>query len=270
MDTPPRTPTNDQNSNGKCLRDRMVEAEETNDAIFGGHTYLPADRIAGFLTEENIIRELKSSNLPLKDLIDYIMTKARKVFLILVSMEAVQDIVPLQAGNFGDEALPVNKKPKGTLIYSYNKDDNTLQSEHLQCFGALGSRAEYFTTAQWKFLAPTFGDGTFRRELNQARPLPFVSIGENSCKKGNYSYVYKVAIQEAHYDRQVFHQPLVAVKKFHPDTDAHFERELQILETIKQLNHPHLNQVLAAFKSGANQYFIFPWAEGGTFSAGHG
>ncbi len=45
--------------------------------------------------------------------------------------------------------------------------------------------------------------------------------------------------------------------------NAMFRQEADVLESIRELQHPHLIDVIAAFKRGPKSYFIFPWAHGG-------
>jgi serine/threonine protein kinase len=55
----------------------------------------------------------------------------------------------------------------------------------------------------------------------------------------------------------------VAVKSLKSQVKKFFEKELQTLEIMRNLDSPHLIKPIAAYKKGNDRCFVFPWAQGG-------
>lgn len=51
------------------------------------------------------------------------------------------------------------------------------------------------------------------------------------------------------------------------DINRFFEKELQTLEMMRDLDSPHLIKPIAAYKKGEYKCFVFPWAQGGNLQA---
>ncbi|KAF4785891.1 hypothetical protein HER10_EVM0011151 [Colletotrichum scovillei] len=118
-----------------------------------------------------------------------------------------------------------------------------------------------FFHSQWQFLAPVFTTNSFRHKLHPSCPLPFI-VKINHQKAGFFSSVFEVVIHDAH--QKIKGKKIrVASKEMRIGMDSYYEKEADILETIRNVDNPHLIKPLAAYRRGDLRGFLFPWGEGG-------
>ncbi|KAL0778201.1 hypothetical protein CaCOL14_005854 [Colletotrichum acutatum] len=122
-----------------------------------------------------------------------------------------------------------------------------------------------FFHSQWQFLAPVFTANSFRHKLHPSCPLPF-TVKINHQKAGFFSSVFEVVIHDAH--QKVLPMATgkkirVASKEMRIGMDSYYEKEADILETIRNVENLHLIKPLAAYRRGDLRGFLFPWGEGG-------
>ncbi|KAI1343091.1 kinase-like domain-containing protein [Xylariaceae sp. FL0016] len=242
----------------------VTEIEE-----LGGRQFLPVDKFPEIFTRTGIEEALRESQVQRSDtLVDYILREAVAVFATLVYTDNVQAIQGLKAEGFSDQHLPVGK-PQTKDGQHHLRDIRTLNERT----GDLGLRnwkvfnkwrlpqVKHFIETQWKFLAATF-DGTFSQKLDASRPLPFTTKISGYENRGHFSLVCRVGVPRALTNSRLFPDN-IALKIFRPDLESEFRKELDTLENIKLLNHPHLIKPIAAVERGMSRCFLFPWAQGG-------
>ncbi|KAF3019287.1 hypothetical protein E8E14_007697 [Neopestalotiopsis sp. 37M] len=99
------------------------------------------------------------------------------------------------------------------------------------------------------------------------QPLPFPKGDFEKSSDGHFSVVYKATLPISLQFSKTFQGATgpdhVAIKKFRPSTREFFKRELQNLEKMDTITHPHLIRPIMSFEHGEDQYIVFPWADGG-------
>ncbi|KAF2970051.1 hypothetical protein GQX73_g3565 [Xylaria multiplex] len=118
-----------------------------------------------------------------------------------------------------------------------------------------------------------FLDGkTFRYELEPEQPLPFKPLDSTDGESGHVGSVYRIAIPSSHFGEpnvDGYHE--VALKPLFmpggPEKDMFFEREREMLEKMRELQHPHLIQAHLTYRRGKDMGFMFPYAHGGNLAS---
>jgi hypothetical protein len=114
-----------------------------------------------------------------------ILSKASKIFAILVYIEMAKYIEKFWIDDLSDEILPVVIPGIPALELSvFNSWDYDNVSD--------------FYESQWLFLAPFFTKEKFVYELDDACPLPFTSINPRSEKMTAFSIVQEATIHPGH------------------------------------------------------------------------
>ncbi|KAI1102455.1 HET-domain-containing protein [Jackrogersella minutella] len=234
----------------------------------GDHKFLPKDQIECLATKDNIKKVLMESDIlsPSEELLDFIVSKAKKVFLTLVYINKVDAIQYLQQDGLCDEHLPLVIRDK--IIKSlYNNTHDSAPSRWRTFEGWKPPTLEYFCSEQWRFLAPVFKAGILEHHrFEEKHPLPFVKKMK-TAGRGRFGEVYQVKIHNAHIGDGFPKDGVVAVKRFKsPDPNA-FLKELQILRDLATLipeGHNHLITAFAAYDNTRDKCVLFPWCEGGT------
>ncbi|KAI8623798.1 HET-domain-containing protein [Xylariaceae sp. FL1651] len=271
MDSPPESPTGGITYDTDSLGNKIEALLQSGVKELGGAPFLPEDQITLLVSRQTIKRVLETSKVaPTERLVNFALSKAKKIFLALVYIGNVAGFKDFEAGGFHDEHLPLGKQEesdgrgiKNSVFGSLNETTDTLKPGIRLSFSSLNrSHIRTFIEFQWYFLAPSFGSLNFYRTFHARRPLPFVRLEGGLRRDGHFSSVHQVEIHRAHRDPEVFHDGLVAVKKFRENSD-HFHRELETLQIIRNLDDPHLIKPIAAYEAGPHQCFLFPWAKGG-------
>ena len=222
----------------------------------------------------------------IKELVSFILTRARKLFAIsiysgLEGANLYRAMRSFQDSNFQDGHLPL-------CIPSHGQNKPPFVRSQLWT----RLKIDRFCQAQWKFLAPVFSPDHFYYDLGPETILPIINK-DSDRKEGAFSQVFKVRIHEAHIkdqDRPVgtFVNALMSIGRMltltsqttpAPESfalkeirkvdndDLAWEAEVGALYRIRTLGQPHIVRTIAAFKKGPrgaeDHYLVFEWAEGG-------
>ncbi|KAI1370127.1 HET-domain-containing protein [Hypoxylon crocopeplum] len=235
----------------------------------GKGTFLPEDQITCLATRENIKMVLEAFHVRTNNsLVEFIFNRSKRVFLALFCIRNVPAILTLKDGGFCDEHLPLvldrNASEKNRRIARSLDEKAKKGAKHWKCFSDWETHIlDSFQDKQWMFLAPTFRQEALYQRLDPSRPLPFIGMNEASTRKGRFSTVYQVKIHGAHLDNSSSREAVIAVKSFKDNEEEYFEKELKILNDIRDLENDHLIKPLAAFENGVHQCVLFPWCDGG-------
>ncbi|KAI0891514.1 hypothetical protein F4806DRAFT_305061 [Annulohypoxylon nitens] len=264
----------DTNSLASCI---VRDLRENNN----GHEFLPYDREVTFVTPQivgDILRETGVENA--NELSSFALMHAKKLFLILVMMTADSEklslLADLKRSEITDKSLPImieNNADSGSdSWYSLETD---IESKH-ELLGNWSRRDRHLLMAyQWFFLAPIFGQGTFRFKFHPNRILPYLSVSPKPANTGFFSEVSRVEIHKAHLDVNFLptlninkDEISIAIKKAKYDEAlaVFFEKEVSNLHKLQQYKSPHLIKPIAAYQIGEDQCLIFLWAHGGNLS----
>ena len=146
--------------------------------------FVPTSSIHELVTEESIELELSHTRLPRKSrkrfILPFILSKASKIFAILVYIKMAEYIEEFWIEGLSDEVLPVAIPGVAALELSvFNSWD-------------------YDNDSQLLFLARIFTKDKFVYELDDACPLPFTSINPLSEKMSAFSNVQEATIHPGH------------------------------------------------------------------------
>jgi len=162
----------------QTLRTRITKARV--ESAMDHRMFVPANSIRELITKETIGLELSRVEKASEELSRYILSRASKVFAILVYTKMASSIEDLLIAGFSDNSLPVTIQGlEDATPWSY--DDISL-----------------FCDSQWMFLAPIFTKDRFVYELQGTCPLPFTSINQDSTRMSAFSIVQETTIHPAH------------------------------------------------------------------------
>ncbi|KAJ4245299.1 hypothetical protein NW762_014170 [Fusarium torreyae] len=217
--------------------------------------FLPEDSVSKILNRESVRGAMKIESLPENDkLVDFILTKAPKVFLISIFSGLEEETLHLamtsvQEANLTDVYLPISdlfdfQMPEWTPVMANN-----------------------FYQQQWKFLAPVFTPDQFYYLFDPLCILPVIEKGKE-LKVGGISQVTKVEIHKAHFkanDAEIVGHQLFALKTI-CQADI-WAGDMEAMNSAHSLKHPNIVKPIAAFQIGligaVNRYFMLEWADGG-------
>ncbi|KAI0432395.1 heterokaryon incompatibility protein-domain-containing protein [Xylaria sp. FL1042] len=263
------------------------------ESAFGGK-FLPESSLVQIVDEIDFEHLLPGAS---KDLIDFISTKAIKIFLTaLLSIAITQPGLLEVAKSFHkngltDERLPIKDITKhGRCLYMRCKckkcshargkgkadcpHDPALDSFHMKEWSKLSF--DNFFNKQWIFSAPVFKKHYlqgFRNKLPNDTVLPFIWINPKPLS-GHFSKVFHAKLHVAHQDRydlngtDTIDVALKELKQLSEEADYNAETSWQLevnaLNEISDLKDSHLIEPVAAFKWGTAHYIMLEWANGGT------
>ncbi|ORY60792.1 uncharacterized protein BCR38DRAFT_411908 [Pseudomassariella vexata] len=270
----------DDGSEQERLYWEIEDGLETSADVLGNQRFLPVDRMITLATRTNVVSAYKEANDgagPSEEVIEFVLKRARKVFLTLIRINHIKAIDSLYKAGFDDNNLPVGKiRPenrKGRFrweVRRLNETTNEVTYEPgYEVFNKWASETiAGFVDSQWQFLPASYSESKFSHTLHQDCPLPFLADGNTEPAEGHFSWVYKVRVHSTYAQGETFKHVFgnmqdIAVKMFRPDLKDYFYRELQTLMTIKEIDHPHLIKPIAAYERGTKRCVIFPWAGGG-------
>ena len=146
----------------QTLRTRITKARV--ESAMDHRMFVPANSIRELITKETIDLELSRVGKASEVLSRHILSRASKVFAILVYTKMASSTEDLLTAGLSDDSLPVTIQGlEDTTPWSY--DDMSL-----------------FCDSQWMFLAPVFTKDRFVYELPGTCPLPFTSINQDSVR----------------------------------------------------------------------------------------
>lgn len=179
-----------------CIKNLLTQVPEGTDTSMRDHCkpFLPKRAARGLvqrrLVEATLKEELRFGEEDKSIIANYVTDKAKKVFLILVYIEADKKcwkILKDTAFSFSDKCLPIPGKKVGS------QGDPTIGSL------ALSSRKKAeFLRDQWLFLAPTFQKRCFTYEFDHDLILPFVVIPNAMKDAGLFGKVYQLGLRVDH------------------------------------------------------------------------
>lgn len=164
-------------------------------------SFLPADQIDNIVTREAIREEFQAaprfdpealSPEDLEEIIDFVETKAKRVFAIsclsnLRGGELVWAMCSFSDSEFVDTDLPFKDGNFAKDPFCRDEKDSPWAD----------ARIHNFKKEQWSLLAPVFSPEHFTIELEPEHILPFTRK-ESTMKQGGFGQVFQVDIHPAH------------------------------------------------------------------------
>ncbi|KAI1421302.1 heterokaryon incompatibility protein-domain-containing protein [Xylaria sp. FL1777] len=292
----PRLTSDDDWDYPREIQDKIARA--LVESSFGGK-FLPESSLPKLVDEIDFDRLLPGAS---KDLINFINTKAIKVFLAaLLSIDItgprlVEVARSFQKNGLTDECLPVKditKRGRCLNPDSYVRcrckkcprvpekrggdcaHNTALDSFHMKEWSKLGF--DTFLNKQWIFSAPVFkkhNPQEFKNGLLKETVLPF-TWKDPKPRSGHFSNVFHAKLHVSHqvgYDPNDTDGVHVALKELKHalseeadyNVETSWRLEVNALKEISELKDNHLIHPIAAFKWGTAHYIMFEWANGGT------
>ncbi|GAP87898.1 putative protein kinase domain-containing protein [Rosellinia necatrix] len=260
----------------KSLNEKLLDSMELgNDAA---ERFLPAKSLAQLITEESVKTTLEPikpllSDIDMKELVQFVCTKARAVFATLVWCSKEPFILAFYRAGFTDKMLPVSRS--GATLVPHNDEYTPAAQATSKDTGWTSVIATQFSDNQWYFISPVFKSSQFHYPLLKKYHMPFLNTSSGDA--GRFGEVKKCTIHRDHIDINIGTMcdknghPVVAkkeLKRLGRWSDDHFkdvaEREANVLKKMREFPHNHLIEVIAYCEiSEMERYFLFPWAEDG-------
>ncbi|KAH8600195.1 hypothetical protein B0O99DRAFT_682639 [Bisporella sp. PMI_857] len=216
--------------------------------------FLPASCISQLITKEVLYEYTSDIPASLREnWTNFVLTQTRTVYAIAVwsgihAAELFTTLRDFQDRNISDDMLPFS-----TTSDAYSILNSTA-----------GRRKSYqFLDSQWRFLAPIF-TSVRTYNLSDSSVLPFTEV--INVHAGGYGRIFKVEIHPAH--QKVFskrmdsREPFVAVKEF--NENEQWRQEVEHMQVVNDIGHPHLVRYLSAFTRRRQQYVMLEWANRGS------
>lgn len=150
---------------------------------FEAYEFLPCHKFGDFLSKDAVEKALQAAGFnDTTELVNYILPKAKRLFLILLLMskrkeEKLSSLKDFREENITDASLP---DPRKRFPLEWEKQDCVL-----------------FYIYQRAVTAPEFGNGSFRLKLHPQTVLPYLSYPPPSGG-GFFGQVSRVEIHPAH------------------------------------------------------------------------
>ncbi|KAJ3538687.1 hypothetical protein NM208_g5803 [Fusarium decemcellulare] len=247
---------------GKSLSNRILDSFESSEFDSKPAQFLTESKIRTLLKDNHVVRAMWGGKAKLTprdtDLINFILQKAKKLFMIAVHITCTRKQLLLamklfEAKGFSDANLPVDTYvSRGSTSGNDEEasDEDTSDDEEVSFEAIFGDSSPIdsdeignihdltkldpkeklwtptmisrFSENQWKFLAPVLSTANPNYDLHLWSILPFTSK-EDSHKHGAFSRVFKVKIHEDHYqDPEREEDPPAehfAIKEIRPTTE---------------------------------------------------
>ncbi|VUC28465.1 unnamed protein product [Clonostachys rosea] len=259
--------------------------------------FLPSSSIAELTTADKVFFTLRSLELKgeeLDKLVDFVRNGAEKIFLCLVLIQRLKYLADFMKTKFTDKYLPIpetiNAEGNTTnsqeeLIYE-TPPDIERPAKNLLLQASLGETYIQFYENQWCFLSPcfNFSETLQTRAFHPNRPLAYLlsSLSSSPTYTSNssasifipiISYIRSCQFSSSTKDssqRIEVALKIMIAQGYHDDVGIirhkFLVRETQTLERMTTINHDHLIHTLAAYQSGKDMCFVFPWARGGNLN----
>ncbi|KAI0523946.1 hypothetical protein F5B22DRAFT_423512 [Xylaria bambusicola] len=257
------------------INDSLVES-----AFDSGRRFLPEGSLDRLVTSENVLGVLTylgANTEEIQSLVDFVLTKARKIFIVIVNTDMINVSDALEScrrSGVTDRHLPLPRELincGGMKNHSTRKDcQHEVELEVFHEKPWRRSAISAFYHAQWQFLAPSFTPYHRDMTLDVRAILPFVHVGRDA-RVGFFSEVYEVELHRDHHNGIIpaedGHELRVALKELRADSNNDdirdtFEHEMRSFEALREFQHKHLITTMASIVRGERRYFIFPWADG--------
>ncbi|KAJ8117109.1 hypothetical protein OPT61_g1616 [Boeremia exigua] len=200
-----------------------------------------------------------------ENLATWILSNAHRTFAITVQcslrpLHLLLTMAIFRDTGFTDEDLPLSDPRVTTPSTRYWKKDIWPPG-----------KLQDFYEKQWRCLVPVFRPGKYHYDLPHNSIVPFTKT-DVAPMLGAFSAVHKVKVHPEHQDHRCMQH--VAIKEIQVSrandrigTDEAWDQEARALENIKDVNHKHIIECIAAIRKGDSRYFMFPWADGGSLRA---
>jgi hypothetical protein len=193
----------------------------------------------------------------------------RKIFALLVLVEAVPSIVDFVREDVADQDLPLTLvKYQGTDELYRKSDENRVP---LGCFSDWSPlKLELLAT----YFSPPDADGVVKNyKLQDEHILPFVTPGNalGHCidKTGGYGKVIMVQIPSDHHnfsDKRLCERGFAIKQQLNDENREAYKKEIDILMKFSGgRSHPHIVSLLATYEQFNKFHLIFYRAEGDLF-----
>jgi hypothetical protein len=149
---------------------------------------------------------LKNAEVPdWRDLVEFVIEKAKRLFLILVMMTSKKDeklslLRDLQSYGISDDDLPIGfNKQNNRKYYGYSIEKHPY-GPHFEVFdGWERNERELFNSNQWQFTSPRFDSKQFRYHFAMKRILPFMEVAARPHSSGFFGEVSRIEAHPAHF-----------------------------------------------------------------------
>ena len=203
------------------------------------------------------------------------ITTFRKIFALLVLIEAVPSIVHFVTEEVTDQDLPLGKHERTSELYRKGGEICVPRG----CFqGWSPLKLENFQRYQWWLLATYFSppddDGVVKNyKLQDQHILPFLTpentLGQSIDKTGGYGKVIMVNIPSDHHnfrDKRLCERGFAIKQQIHDENRDAYKREIDILMKFSGgRSHPHIVSLLATYEQFNKFNLVFYRAEGDLF-----
>lgn len=257
--------------------------------VFENREFFPDGSIEPLITKESVMKELiiteeTLQENPTAELLDFILTRGKRLFAILINIgltgeklvDAIRQFLEI---SFGDESLPITNANVHTVPFFDGQVSFVGKKRgHPLRWGERLKRQFRFT--QFEYLAPVFSSDNLDMELDAQYILPFIAR-HGDRKTGGFGEVYQVDVHPSHHKTPILtfkNEPSsIAVKHITAinSTDeaklrtlkAEWKKEVNAHIDISKCNddgpHPNIIEFIAAVTKGENRYLLFRWADGG-------
>ncbi|KAK7993701.1 short-chain specific acyl-CoA dehydrogenase [Apiospora arundinis] len=247
------------------LADQILESQVSSLFDSSSRQFLPDGTGTSLVTDEVIWKELDLAHLMpdqgefCKDLVQWILNDAKKVFLTLIRCGMTADSARTAMHWFFYEGFD-DKRLSDTELSAEDKE----QVFRKNVWSNLNAH-NFLEIFRWENLAPVFTRAQYNYNLPEKGIFPFV-VKDANAKEGAFSWVHKVTIHSQHTEHNIKE---VAIKEIRVNrggddtkTNEAWEQEARALAHINKVEHPHIIRCLAAIRRQHSRYFMFPWANG--------
>ncbi|KAK2773781.1 protein kinase domain-containing protein [Colletotrichum kahawae] len=250
----------------------------------GGGTFLPYSVLEEKVTTQVVTNALSRRKSKSPEAISKIASfvcgnpGARRVFGILAYISHAKVIDLFYKYSFVDSILPVYIDKTGKVrTRSKEKGHSEITTKVFSDeFWVEDVSPWVFHDAQWQFLGPIFDEHQFRYSFRKEYRMPFLEQS-GGHRESHFSMVGKWSIHQSHFKKSsrlrlsvdTDGHPVVAVKELKKVNmnDKEYElaadAEAEVLQMIREMDHPHLIKAIAYYKKGDRYSIVFPWAGGG-------
>lgn len=169
--------------------------------------FLPYDQLEAFVRPEIVTELVNEANIASPEsLATFVLKNGKRLFLILVLVaedsQQLHDLLrSLQSHCITDTSLPIEfRRNEAEEDFYYGATIGAHKEEIRHDFfnGWKRRERDLLWTYQWKFLAPVFGNGTFRFDFHERIILPYLAHESKPSSSGFFGEVSRVEIHKAH------------------------------------------------------------------------